>query len=358
MRRDREHAPHAAQARGARAHLSRRASAAGGVEGLFITTGIPGRPVKVMDDLIAVLELLRERHRFARLHPREDGARRRSRRRSSGSPRSRAACRSTSRRRAAQSLAQIAPEKSFATTLDESRAGARARRRRARGAGGWPAARPAASRRRRGHDDAVRRRRDARHRSHAARHDGRGSTPAAASHHAHFSAFRPIRETPNGRRAGRAGAARAPALPGGLAAARRTASRADEVVYERRGNLPLALDPKSAWALAHPERFPGRGAHGAATRSCCACRASARSRRGGSSTERPATSCSAALADLRELGVVTTRAGGLPDARRPAAADRALGRAARLLGAGGRSGGYHMTYEVSPGTFDSEHRDR
>src|SRR6266850_694684 len=34
-------------------------------EGLFITTGIPGRPVKVMDDLIAVLELLRERHRFA-----------------------------------------------------------------------------------------------------------------------------------------------------------------------------------------------------------------------------------------------------------------------------------------------------
>src|SRR6185295_13845497 len=34
-------------------------------EGLFITTGIPGRPVKVMDDLIQVLELLRERHRFA-----------------------------------------------------------------------------------------------------------------------------------------------------------------------------------------------------------------------------------------------------------------------------------------------------
>ena len=30
----------------------------------------------------------------------------------------------------------------------------------------------------------------------------------------------------------------------------------DEVVYEPSGNLPLALDPKSAWALAHPERFP------------------------------------------------------------------------------------------------------
>jgi predicted DNA-binding helix-hairpin-helix protein len=37
----------------------------GWVEGLFITTGIPGRPVKVMDDLIAVLELLRERQGFA-----------------------------------------------------------------------------------------------------------------------------------------------------------------------------------------------------------------------------------------------------------------------------------------------------
>jgi len=37
----------------------------GWCEGLFITTGIPGRPVKVMDDLIEVLELLRERHRFA-----------------------------------------------------------------------------------------------------------------------------------------------------------------------------------------------------------------------------------------------------------------------------------------------------
>src|SRR5688572_18218439 len=36
----------------------------GWCEGLFITTGIPGRPVKVMDDLIQVLELLRVRHRF------------------------------------------------------------------------------------------------------------------------------------------------------------------------------------------------------------------------------------------------------------------------------------------------------
>src|SRR5919112_2628428 len=42
----------------------------GWCEGLFITTGIPGRPVKVMDDLIQVLELLRERYRFGgEIHP-------------------------------------------------------------------------------------------------------------------------------------------------------------------------------------------------------------------------------------------------------------------------------------------------
>src|SRR3954462_7698213 len=40
------------------------ARARGWCEGLFITTGIPGRPVKVMDDLITVLELLRDKHRF------------------------------------------------------------------------------------------------------------------------------------------------------------------------------------------------------------------------------------------------------------------------------------------------------
>ncbi|MEP6496267.1 MAG: radical SAM protein, partial [bacterium] len=40
------------------------ARARGWCEGLFITTAIPGRPVKVMDDLIEVLELLRNTHRF------------------------------------------------------------------------------------------------------------------------------------------------------------------------------------------------------------------------------------------------------------------------------------------------------
>src|SRR5207248_7577118 len=41
------------------------ALARGWCNGLFVTTGIPGRPVKVMDDLIHALELLRERHKFS-----------------------------------------------------------------------------------------------------------------------------------------------------------------------------------------------------------------------------------------------------------------------------------------------------
>src|SRR5215213_7656296 len=37
----------------------------GWVDGLFVTTGIPASPSKVADDLIRVLELLRERHHYA-----------------------------------------------------------------------------------------------------------------------------------------------------------------------------------------------------------------------------------------------------------------------------------------------------
>ena len=40
------------------------ARARGWADGLFLTTGIPGRPVKVMDDVIQLLESLRIRHRF------------------------------------------------------------------------------------------------------------------------------------------------------------------------------------------------------------------------------------------------------------------------------------------------------
>jgi predicted DNA-binding helix-hairpin-helix protein len=90
----------------------------GWCQGLFITTGIPGRPVKVMDDLIQVLELLRGRHRFAgyihvKLVPGGDVAQidRLTELASRVSLNFEAPC--------GASLAQIAPEKSFSTTLHD-----------------------------------------------------------------------------------------------------------------------------------------------------------------------------------------------------------------------------------------------
>jgi predicted DNA-binding helix-hairpin-helix protein len=74
-------------------------------------------------------------------------------------------------------------------------------------------------------------------------------------HHAHFSAFQPVVGTP---------LEGLPATP-----ARRELRlyqadhllrdygfRFDELAFEADGNLPLDHDPKTAWALAHPELFP------------------------------------------------------------------------------------------------------
>src|SRR3984893_2165963 len=83
-----------------------------------MTTGIPGRPARVMDDLIQVLELLRERHRFAgyihvKLVPGGETAQidRLTALASRVSLNFEAPC--------GASLAQIAPEKSFSTTLHD-----------------------------------------------------------------------------------------------------------------------------------------------------------------------------------------------------------------------------------------------
>src|SRR5688572_8399305 len=89
----------------------------GWCQGLFITTGIPGRPMKVMDDLIQVLELLRERHRFGgyihvKLVPGGETAQidRLTALASRVSLNFETPC--------GASLVRIAPEKSFSTTLE------------------------------------------------------------------------------------------------------------------------------------------------------------------------------------------------------------------------------------------------
>jgi predicted DNA-binding helix-hairpin-helix protein len=318
----------------------------GWCDGLFITTGIPGRPVHVVDQLIAALALLRERHRFGgyihvKLPPGADGAQieRLTSLASRISLNFEAAC--------GASLVPIAPDKSWSTTRDnfEQVRGLVLREREARKAG-----RPA----------------DPLHPGGASGMTMQfvvGATPdtdrslvetvAALSkdggvHHPHFSAFRPIVRTPM---------ESLPAAPALREHRLYQASHllhdygfaADEVVYEATGNLPLALDPKAAWALAHAERFPievqaasyeelvrvpGIGPQTA--RRIVAERSTQRFR---------------GLGDLRKIGVLTTRAAGFLTLRGRRLASTRWTEQMGFWAPENEVGGYHLTYEVSPGTF-------
>jgi predicted DNA-binding helix-hairpin-helix protein len=74
-------------------------------------------------------------------------------------------------------------------------------------------------------------------------------------HHAHFSAFQPVVGTPfEGRRP--TPAQRELRLYQAEHLVRQYGFGYDELVFAADGNLPLDDDPKTAWALAHPERFP------------------------------------------------------------------------------------------------------
>ena len=167
-------------------------------------------------------------------------------------------------------------------------------------------------------------------------------------HHTHFSAFRPIVNTPM---------ESVPAAPA-LREHRLYQTdyllhdygfTADEVVYEPSGNLPLTVDPKTAWALAHPERFPvevTRATYEELVRVPGIGPSSARrlvhERRG--LTLRT-------LRDLRGLGVVTTRAGGFLTLRGRRLQTTRWTEQLGFWAAEDEAGAYHVVYEVSPGTF-------
>jgi len=74
-------------------------------------------------------------------------------------------------------------------------------------------------------------------------------------HHAHFSAFQPVVGTPFEHRAPTP-AARESRLYQAEHLLREYGFAFDELAFQDDGNLPLEHDPKTAWALAHPERFP------------------------------------------------------------------------------------------------------
>jgi predicted DNA-binding helix-hairpin-helix protein len=318
----------------------------GWCQGLFITTGIPGRPVKVMDDLIQVLELLRERHRFGgyihvKLVPGGETAQldRLTTLASRVSLNFEAPC--------GQSLARIAPEKSFSTTLQNFE---RVRKmvvlEREAQAQGKP--------------------RDPLHPGGASGMTIQfvvGATPdtdrallttisqlttGGGVHHPHFSAFRPISNTPL------EGAPAAPALREHrlYQAAYLLGSYGftpEEVVYGRTGNLPLAQDPKTTWALAHPEWFPVElttasyeelirvpGVGPLAARRITA----ERSR-----------SVFRGLADLRALGVVATRAAGFLTLRGQRLQTTRWAEQLGFWAPEEDVGVPHIVYQVSPGTF-------
>lgn len=318
----------------------------GWCQGLFVTTGIPARPVKVVDGLIEALELLRERHRFAgyihvKLVAGADPAQieRLTQLASRVSLNVEAPC--------GASLSSIAPEKNFALTVgDLDRVRRLVLLERAEQADGKP------------HDHL-----------HPGGRSGMtmqfvvGATPDTdrtlldtsarlsangGVHHTHFSAFRPISDTPM------EGVPATPALrEHRLYQAdyllRSYGFTPDEVVYGPNGNLPLALDPKSAWALAHPERFPvevGSASFEELLRVPGIGPTAARR-----IVEQRAGTVFSGLGHLRRLGVVTTRAGGFLTLR-----GRRLqtARWTEQLGFWAPEedvGVHHMVYEVSPGTF-------
>jgi len=318
----------------------------GWCEGLFITTGIPGRPMKVMDDLIRVLELLRERHRFTgyihvKIVPGAEHSQveRITALASRVSLNLEAAC--------GESLTRIAPDKNFATslkTLEQART---------------------VVRRSRGEEDDGRPR-DALHPGGTAGMTMQlvvGATPdtdktiidrvsslyaGGGIHHSQFSAFRPIRDTPM------EGVPATPALrEHRLYQAdhlmRGYGFAADELAFDEQGNLPLALDPKIAWALAHPERFPVEVR--TASRSQLARVPGIGTVTAQRIVAERGRSTFRGLADLRRIGVVTGRAAGFITlgGRRPQTT-----RWAEQLGLWrpeDEVGVPQVLYEFSPGTF-------
>jgi len=318
----------------------------GWCEGLFITTGIPARPEKVTDDLIAVLELLRVRHRFAgyihvKLVPgaQEAQIQRITALATRVSVNLEAACGDT--------LERIAPEKQLARTLvtlerarrvvvdntQEERAGRPRDARRPGGIAGMTmqfvvGATPDSDR---------------------AIMDRVTSLYAGGGiHHAHFSAFRPIRDTPM------EGAPATPALREHRLyqadwLVRDYGFAPNEVVYEDTGNLPLAVDPKAAWALAHPEHFPVDVSTGTYEQLVRVPGIGPRSARRLVNERR--TAVINGLADLRRFGMVTTRAAGFLTLRGRRLQTVRWTQQLGLWRPEDEVGARHDVYEFSPGTF-------
>jgi predicted DNA-binding helix-hairpin-helix protein len=322
------------------------ARARGWCDGLFITTGIPGRPVKVVDDLIQVLELLRERHRYTGyIHVKLVAG---------AEPAQIERLTALANRVSLNletpcgaSLAAIAPEKNLEVSLENlERVRALVALERTARAEGRPVdpLRPQGA-------------------SGITTQFVVGATPdsdrtilgtvarlhrGGEVHHVHFSAFRPIVATPMENVAATP-ALREHRLYQAEYLLRDYAFAPEEIVFGADGNIPLPRDPKVSWALAHPEQFPVEvtsASRETLLRVPGIGRVSARRL----VTERRRT-VFRSLRDLARLGVQTTRAGGFLTLRgrrlQPVRWTEQLG----IWSAEDDAGIPHVTYQVSPGTF-------
>jgi len=318
----------------------------GWCEGLFITTGIPGRPVKVMDDLIQVLELLRNTHRFGGyIHVKILAGAEPAQVERVTSLATRVSINLETP--CGQTLSEIAPEKSYQTTFATlARARSLVVHEQQLEADGWTRnpLRPGGG-------------------SGLTTQFVVGATPdsdrtivervselyaGGGVHHVHFSAFRPIRDTPLETHAA-APALREQRLYQTDYLLRYYGFSTGDVVYRPDGNLPLDRDPKVAWALAHPEHFPvdvATASYQALVRvpgiGVVTARRIVAERR---------NTIIRGLSDLHKLGVQTARATGFLSLK-----GRALGagRWSEQLGfwrAEDEVGAYKQVYDVSPGTF-------
>jgi predicted DNA-binding helix-hairpin-helix protein len=318
----------------------------GWVDGLFVTTGIPSRPVKVMDDLITALEMLRERHGFrGYIHVKMVAGAEPAQIERLTSLASRVSLNLEAP--CGQSLVQIAPEKSLPVALENlERVRRLVLRERAERAYGRPT--------------------DALHPGGASGMTMQfvvGATPdtdktlidtvarlkrGGGIHHTQFSAFRPIVDTPM-EDVPAAPALREHRLYQADHLLHDYGFQADEVVYEASGNLPLEVDPKTAWALAHPERFPlevTRAGYEELLRvpgiGPTAARRLVQERR---------AAAPRGLRDLRALGVVTTRAAGFLTLGGRRLQTTRWAQQLGFWAPEDQVGAHHLRYEVSPGTF-------
>ena len=222
------------------------AQRAGVADGLFLTSGVPGRPQRAMDRMLAAVEILRRREGFAgyvhiKLLPGADAEQ------------VRAATRLASRVSVnlegptSEVVRRLSREKDLAGDLlpNLELAGRLSREARLEG------------------------RRDAAPAGTTTQFvvGSQGETDREllglvcrlererVLHHAHFSAFQPVAGTPmEGLPA--APAAREFRLYQAEHLMRQYPFHFDDLAFEPDGNLALDRDPKTAWALRHPEEFP------------------------------------------------------------------------------------------------------